>query len=147
MLRNMVARPPHPDSAPPGPEAARPEAPREALSPAGLRPAVSPRGEFVVEPKDLTEVISGKRYRTTIAAVLASDTSWDGRSNERLGRNTFLFRTPKGSYFMLLQSTWPREKDVLSPLARDEALRVYEELPVKATDIEEAFPGIEIEDA
>ena len=100
-----------------------------------------------MEPKDITEVINGKRYRTTLSALLASDTQWDGRSNERLGRNTFLFRTPKGNYFMLLQSTWPREKDVLSPLARDEALRMYEELPTKATDIEEAFPGIEIEDA
>ena len=100
-----------------------------------------------MEPKDLTEVFNGKRYRTTTAILLASDAHWDGRSNERVGRNTFLFRTPKGSYFMLLQSTWPREKDVLSPLARDEALRVYEELTVKATDIEEAFPGIEIEDA
>jgi len=100
-----------------------------------------------VEPKDLTEVINGKRYRTTSASLLASDTQWDGRSNERLGRNTFLFRTPKGNYLMVLQSTWPREQDVLSPLARDEALRVYEELSTKAVDIEEAFPGIEIEDA
>ncbi len=100
-----------------------------------------------MQPKEITEVINGKRYRTAGATLLASDVHWDGRSNERVGRNTFLFRTPKGAYFMLLQTTWPREKDVLSPLARDEALRVYEELPVKELDLEEAFPGIEIEDA
>ncbi len=100
-----------------------------------------------MEPKDITEVVNGKRYRTATASLLASDSQWDGHSNERVGRNTFLFRTSKGNYFMVLQSTWPREKDVLSPLARDEALRVYEELPVKTMDIEEAFPGIEVEDA
>jgi hypothetical protein len=122
-------------AAEPGPAAAAPA------------PAARTRGEITVEPKDITEVVNGKRYRTTAASLLASDNQWDGRSNERLGRNTFLFRTGKGNYFMLLQSTWPREKDVLSPLARDEALRVYEELPVKAAEIEEAFPGIEIEDA
>jgi hypothetical protein len=100
-----------------------------------------------VQPKEITEVINGKRYRTAGATLLASDAQWDGLSHERVGRNTFLFRSPKGAYFMVLQTTWPRERDVLSPLARDEALRVYEELPVKDVDLEEAFPGIEIEDA
>ncbi len=95
----------------------------------------------------MTEVINGTGYRTSSALPLGSDAHWDGRGHQRLGRNTLLFRTAKGNYFMLLQGTWPRERDMLSPLARDEALRTYEELPVKAVEVEEGFPGIEIEDA
>lgn len=120
---------------------------RERLQALTAAPPIRTRRDWEVQPKEITEVINGKRYRTAGATLLANDAYWDGHSNERVGRNTFLFRTPKGAYFMLLQTTWPREKDVLSPLARDEALRVYEELPVKDVDLEEAFPGIEIEDA
>ena len=100
-----------------------------------------------MEPKKMSQVLGGKRYRTEGATMLASDAHWDGRTYERLGRNTFLFQTPKGNYFMQLQTSWPGESDCLSPLARDEALRLFEELPVNQVDIELAFPGLEIEDA
>ena len=140
MLRGRVRR-----------EAAETGGPEPA---AEVPPATPPRtagtqlkGDIIVEPKDVTEVIGGKRYRTQGAEMLANDMHCDGRSNERIGRNTFLFRTPKGAYFMLLQSTWPLEHDVISPLARDEALRIFEELPAKSVDFEVAFPGITIEDA
>jgi hypothetical protein len=33
------------------------------------------------------------------------------------------------------------------PLAKDEAVTMFEQLPEKRVDFEEAFPGIEIEDA
>ena len=100
-----------------------------------------------MEPKMMWEVIGGKRYRTEGAELLASDAYGENGTRERVGRNSFLFRTANGSYFMQLQTTWERETDCLSPLARDEALKVYTELPVKLVDIELAFPGIQIEDA
>lgn len=42
---------------------------------------------------------------------------------------------------------YPGERDRIEPLERDEAIRLYEELPVKELDFEEAFPGVEVEEA
>ncbi len=95
----------------------------------------------------LSEIIGGKRYRTENAQLLASDAYSDGSGTERLGRNTFLFRTPNNNYFMQHQTTWERERDCLTPLARDEAFRIFTELPLKLVEFEDAFPGIKIEDA
>ena len=100
-----------------------------------------------MDPKAMIEVVAGKRYRTETAQLLASDSYLDGGSYERAGRNTFLFCTPNGNYFMQHQTSWERERDCLSPLPRDEALRLFTELPAKLVDFEEAFPGIEVEDA
>ena len=104
-------------------------------------------GRNHMDPKAMIEVVAGKRYRTEAAQLLASDSYFDGSSYERAGRNTFLFRTPNGNYFMQHQTTWERERDCLTPLARDEAVRIFTELPAKKVDFEEAFPGIKVEDA
>jgi hypothetical protein len=45
------------------------------------------------------------------------------------------------------QSTWPGERDRLFPLSQDGAMRLYGELPEKKVSLEEAFPGVEIEEA
>ena len=70
-----------------------------------------------------------------------------GRGWERLGWQAFLFHTPKGKDFVQFQSTWPGERDRLFPLCQDEAMRLYGELPEKKVSFEEAFPGVEIEEA
>ena len=100
-----------------------------------------------MEPRMMSVIVDGKRYRTEGADLLASDVYSDGTSTERVGRNTFLFRTDKGNYFMQHQTTWVREQDCLTPLARDEAFQVFTELSIKMMDYEEAFPGAKIEDA
>jgi hypothetical protein len=117
-------------------------------------------------------VVEGKRYRTAAAPLLASGRAWDerlgdeprrlldvrvggldlsaivgGRGWEQFGRQAFLFRTLKGNYFAQFQSTWPGERDRLLPLSQDEAMRLYGELPEKKLSFEEAFPGVEIEEA
>jgi hypothetical protein len=117
-------------------------------------------------------VVEGKRYRTSAATLLASGPAWDerlgdeprrlldvrvggldlsaivgGRGWERLGWQAFLFRTLKGNYFVQFQSTWPGERDRLLPLTQDDAMRLYGELPEKKLSFEEAFPGVEIEEA
>jgi len=104
-------------------------------------------GRNHMDPKAMIEVVAGKRYRTEAGELLATDSYFDGDSYERAGRNTFLFRTPNGNYFMQHQTTWERERDCLTPLSRDEAVRLFTELPVKKVDFEEAFPGITVEDA
>jgi hypothetical protein len=123
-------------------------------------------------PHLMDVVLEGKRYRTAAATLLASGPSWDkrlgdeprhllevrlggvdlsavmgGRGWERLGWQAFLFRTQKGNYFAQFQSTWPGERDRLLPLSPDEAMRLYGELPEKKLNFEEAFPGVEIEEA
>ena len=123
-------------------------------------------------PRLMDAVVEGKRYRTAAATLLAIGPAWDeplgdeprrllevrvggvdlsavmgGRGWERLGWQAFLFRTQKGNYFAQFQSTWPGERDRLFPLSPDEAMRLYGELPEKKVSFEQAFPGVEIEEA
>jgi hypothetical protein len=117
-------------------------------------------------------VVEGKRYRTSAATLLASGPAWDqrlgdeprrlldvrvggvdlsaivgGRGWEQLGWQAFLFRTLKGNYFVQFQNTWPGERDRLLPLNQDDAMRLYGELPEKKLSFDDAFPGVEIEEA
>jgi len=98
-------------------------------------------------PKEWAEVRNGKRYDVSKAALLAGDDYWDGHNFERHGRNTFLYRTPKGSYFAIRLTCWQGERDALQPLTPQEAAEMFEELPEKRVSFEEAFPGVTVEDA
>ncbi len=100
-----------------------------------------------MDARMMSIIVEGKRYRTEGAELLASDVNSVGTSKEQVGRNTFLFRTSKGGYFMQHQTIWTGEQDSLTPLAREEAFRVFSELPAKTMEYEEAFPGVKIEDA
>jgi len=90
-------------------------------------------GEGAMKPRNMNVVVGGKRYRTETATLLASGPSGKEhlgqtgaepepilevrlggvelgalllRGNwERLGRYAFLFRTPKGNYFVQHQSS------------------------------------------
>jgi hypothetical protein len=92
-------------------------------------------------------VINRKRYRTATATLLASDAFWDGHNFERQGRNAFLFRTPNGSYFAQYQSQWEGERDRIEPLDLDAAIGLFEQLPEKVVEFEDAFPGATVEEA
>ncbi len=124
-----------------------------------------------MKPRNINVVIGGKRYRTETATLLASGPSGKEhlaepepilevrlggvelgalllRGNwERLGRYAFLFRTPKGNYFVQHQSSVSGERDQLVPLDQSDAMSLYEKLSNKEVNFEEAFPGVEIEDA
>lgn len=97
--------------------------------------------------RNLYEIHNRTRYRTETATVLASDCYWDGNNWERRGRNSWLLRGSNGSYFAQHQTQWQGERDTIEPLDLDEAIRLYEELPEKELDFEEAFPGEEIREA
>ena len=90
---------------------------------------------------------AGPAYDTSTAQLIAGDDYWDGNNWERHGRNTFLFRTPKGSYFAQHLTQWQGERDTLEPLTQDEAVSLFEELGEKRVSFQEAFPGVEIEEA
>ena len=95
----------------------------------------------------LKTVIGGKRYDTATATEIASDSYWDGHNWERHGRNTWLMRAPRGSFFAVHGTCWQGELDRIEPLSQQEAITLWEELPEHEVEFEAAFPGVEIVDA
>ncbi len=100
-----------------------------------------------MHPKEMCEVIGGKRYDTKTATLIAGDDWWDGHNYERRGTNTFLYRTKKGNYFVQRLSQWEGAVDRLEPLTQDEAAQMWGNLPERRCSFEEAFPGVKIEEA
>ena len=96
---------------------------------------------------NMSKIVSGRRYSTKTATVIASDEYWDGYNSDCNGRNTYLLRTPNGHYFMAMVSMWEDERSCLEPLSENEAIGVYEELPEHEREYEDAFPDQKIEEA
>jgi len=98
-------------------------------------------------PKDMSAVVDRKRYSTKTATLLAGNDHWDGSNYERQGRNSFLYRTPKGAYFAVHLTQWQGEHDHIEPLTVDEAVSMFEGMREQRVEHKEAFPGVEIEEA
>lgn len=92
-----------------------------------------------MSPGSMTEVIGGKKFSTDTAEVVAHDEYWDGSNHERHGRNMFLYRTKKGNFFVVHLTQWQGEMDTLEPVSRDQARDLWDELPEKCMEYEEAF--------
>ena len=96
----------------------------------------------------MTRIVNRKRYSTETATLIASDCYWDGSNMERGGRNTFLYRTPRGAYFTVNLTQWQGERDTLTPLSQKDAIELFEgTLTEHDVTYQEAFPDIVIEDA
>ena len=96
----------------------------------------------------MTRIVNRQRYSTGSATLLASDVYWDGHNMERSGRNTWLYRTPRGAYFSVTRTCWQGEEDYLTPLTEEDAVLLYEgRLRTHEVPYEEAFPGVTVEDA
>ena len=103
-------------------------------------------------PEKMSAVIGGLRYSVETATLLAGDDWWDGHNHERRGTNTFLYRTPNGSFFFVNLSQWQGSPgSQIVPCQRDEAVSFWESCQAhdscEVKTFEEAFPGIEIRDA
>jgi hypothetical protein len=99
-------------------------------------------------PPNFSKIINQKRYSTTDATLLAGDDFWDGHNWERRGRNTFLYKTPRGAYFTVTLTQWQEEHDALTPINQSEAIELYElTLTEHRVPYSEAFPGVKVEDA
>jgi hypothetical protein len=100
-------------------------------------------------PEDFTRIIDKKRYSTKTATLLAGDDFWDGHNFERHGRNSWLYRTPRGAYFTVHLSQWEGESDSLQPCSVDEAIQFFEGCHDEQHRVsyEEAFPSITVEEA
>jgi hypothetical protein len=99
-----------------------------------------------MKPRKIEAVVDKLKYTTEGAELLASDAFFDGRNWERQGRNTFLYRTKKGRYFIVKQTTIRGEWDKLEPLEEGDAMTLYSTLPTKEIPFESAFQG-EVEEA
>lgn len=97
-------------------------------------------------PENMTAVIAGKRYSTRTATLIASDLYWDGNNWERSGRNTFLYRTPRGAWFTVRLTQWQGERDALTPIDEAEARDLWDALPEHEVSWKAAF-GAEPVDA
>ena len=96
----------------------------------------------------MQRVVDGRRYDTDKATLVASDRYWDGSNFERHGRNTYLYRTPRGAFFVVNTTLWQGEQDHLAPVSLEQARELYEgPLTEHALEHESAFPGVAVEDA
>ena len=102
-----------------------------------------------MQPLNMTWVVAGKRYRTDTATLIAHDEYWNGYSFEQGGSNTFLFRTPNGSFFAQHQTLSPREVETgrIVALQISEAVSLYHSLYKKEVPFVVAFPFAKVADA
>ena len=101
--------------------------------------------------KEFTEwerIVDRKRYSIKTATLIADDCFWDGHNFERHGRQTWLYRTPKGAFFLVTRTQWQGEEDSLTPISEDRAIELYEgRLSEHHVDYERAFPDVVIVNA
>ncbi len=87
----------------------------------------------------MKQIIEGVRYDTDKATLVASDDYWDGSNRSRHGRNTYLYKSPRGRWFVLHVTQWQGERDRIEAVDEDRALELYEELPENEVEFEDAF--------
>ena len=100
-----------------------------------------------MQPINMIWVVAGKQYHTDKATLVAHDAYWNGYNCEQGGRNTFLFKTPKGNFFAQYQTLLPVETGKIVPLEVDEAVSLYHSLCKKEAPFVVAFPSVKVEDA
>jgi hypothetical protein len=99
-------------------------------------------------PENFTRIVGRKRYSVKTATLLAGDDYWDGHNFERHGRNTWLYRTPRGAYFTVTRTQWQGEQDSLDPVSQEAAIELFEgPLSEHEVSYDQAFPDVTVEDA
>lgn len=92
-----------------------------------------------MNPTKMVQIVAGTRYDTDKAQVVAHNCYWDGSNHERHGRNTYLYRTPKGNFFTVHLTQWQGERDTLEPVTKEQAKELWDTLPEHEMEWEEAF--------
>lgn len=87
----------------------------------------------------MKKIINGKVYDTKTAELIADNEYWDGNNMDRNGRNTYLYKTKKGRFFLHETTRWQGERDYIEAISDGEAKCQYEELPEHAVSWEDAF--------
>ena len=94
----------------------------------------------------MKQIINGKKYDTETGVMVASNHYWDGSNWDRHGRNTYLYKTPNGRFFLHHTTRWQGERDYIEDIPEEEAKNYYEQLPEHALEYAETF-GEEPEEA
>jgi hypothetical protein len=89
--------------------------------------------------ESMSKVIDGKRYNVKTATLIASNEYWDGSNWERHGTNLFLYKTPRGAFFTVYLTQWQGDRDKIEPITREQAIKMYGDLPEQIVEFEEAF--------
>lgn len=103
-----------------------------------------------MKPVIKSAVIHGKKYDTETATLLAGDDWWDGHNHERGGTNAFLYRTPRGRYFLLQLSQWDGSRTHIEPIGAEQAQEFFEHCCQHDTErvsYHDAFPLVQVEEA
>ena len=100
-----------------------------------------------MKPISLSEIHEGKVYNTEKATLLTGNDRWDGNNYERHGRQTYLYRTANGAYFMAHLTQWIGESNHLEPITEDEALKFWELAREYRVEFSDAFPSVQLEEA
>ncbi|MBA2638315.1 MAG: hypothetical protein H0U79_08875 [Solirubrobacterales bacterium] len=79
----------------------------------------------MAQPKSLTEVVGGERYRTSLSRLLADD-----------GEGTFLLRALNSNYFVQREG----DQDTIDVVPEAKAVEVFQSLPNKHQSLIAAFP-------
>ena len=87
----------------------------------------------------MQEIIDGKRYDTETAELVTDDEYWDGSNWDRRGRNTYLYRTKKGAFFLYYTTRWQGERNSIRAIDIEEARVFYEQLPDRSMSYKDAF--------
>lgn len=85
----------------------------------------------------MKKVINGKRYNTETGTLLAK--------NKSTGRESYLYRTPRGAFFRYTETIWEGEHDSITPLTVAEAKELFELFNDPRLDWESAFNEIPAE--
>lgn len=94
----------------------------------------------------MEQIINGKKYDTEKAELVTSDRFFDGSNFERNGRNTYLYKTKNGAFFLHHTTLWQGERDYIEPCTEEEAKEYFERLSENEISYFEAF-GAEPEEA
>lgn len=86
-------------------------------------------------------VVDDVVYDTEKAELIAHNMVWDGQTWWRNGRNSYLYRTRKGQYFLHLVTMWDGERDHIELIDRDTAEYWYNILPAKIAPFAEIVAG------
>ena len=115
----------------------------------GCQIGISPRDATQHGGSDTTmdAIIGRHRYSTETATLLADDEYADRSNRLQHGRATHLYRTPKGAYFVYVETIWQREHDSIRALSPEAAADLFETLPSQEMSFEQAFPEIEVVEA
>lgn len=87
----------------------------------------------------IIQIIDGIRYNTETAEIVATNEYWDGNNYERSGRNSHLYKSKKGWFFLGHSTCWEGERDIIEPISIGQAKEEYENFQEHEMEYEEAF--------